>query len=318
MTYKKNTMRKTFVKTIEKLFDEDPKVVLFLGDIGAFLLRKIKDKYPDRFFNVGISEAAMISAAAGMALDGWKPFAYTITPFITSRVFDQIRVGVGCHSANVKIVGIGSGVSYSSLGATHHSIEDIAIMRTIPGMRIFTPENAEGTEKTLREAARIDGPTYIRLTLNLPEQTENQTNNNKFADYRIARRGNSQVVIISFGETVKESLLAEERLTKKGIDPTVVGINTIKPLNKEIINIISKAKYLFTVEEHSVIGGLGSVIAELVAELPAGTKPMLTRIGIDDKYLDIYGHKQELYQYLGLDGESIYRKVLQKCKKRQK
>lgn len=311
-------MRKTFVKTMEKLFEEDPKVVLFLSDIGAFLLRKIKDKYPDRFFNVGISEAAMISAASGMALDGWKPFAYTITPFITSRCFDQIRVGVGCHNANVKIVGVGSGVSYSPLGATHHSIEDIAIMRTIPGMRIFTPENAEGTESAIREAARVTGPAYIRLTLNLPEEVNKQTTSKKFTDYRIVRRGNNQVVIISFGETVKESLLASEKLKKKGKNPTVLGINSIKPLSKEITNIISRAKYLFTVEEHSIIGGLGSAIAELVAELPAGTKPELTRIGINDKYLDIYGHKQEVYQYLGLDGVSIYRKVIKVCKRRQK
>ena len=311
-------MRKTFVKTLEKLFEEDPKVVLFLGDIGAFLLRNIKDSYPDRFFNVGISEAAMISAAAGMALDGWKPFAYTITPFITSRVFDQVRVGIGYHNANVKIVGVGSGVSYSPLGATHHSIEDVAIMRTIPGMRIFTPENAEGTEKAIREAAQVAGPAYIRLTLNLPEEANSQTTGKKFTDYRIAHKGNNRVVIISFGETVKESLLASEQLKEKGINPTVVCVNVIKPLTKEVVDIISKAKYLFTVEEHSVIGGLGSAIAELIAELPAGTKPGLTRIGINDKYLDIYGHKDEVYQYLGLYGVSIYRKVLQVCKRYQK
>lgn len=311
-------MRKTFVSTIEKLFDEDPKVVLFLGDIGAFLLRNLRDKYPERFFNVGISEAAMISAAAGMALDGWKPVAYTITPFITSRVFDQIRVGVGCHNANVKIVGIGSGVTYSPLGSTHHSIEDIAIMRTIPGMRIFTPDSAKETESALREAIRVNGPAYIRLTQNLPEEPINKQAGKNFTDYEMIRKGKSGILIISFGDTVKESLLASNELEKKSLNPTVISMHCLKPLSESISKVIGKAKCIFTVEEHSIIGGLGSAVAEIVAELPAGKKPKLTRIGINDKYLDIQGHKQELFQYLGLDGLSIYKKVLHVCKKRQK
>ncbi|MBU1970637.1 transketolase, partial [Patescibacteria group bacterium] len=250
-------MRKTFVKTLEELFDQDPKVVLFLGDIGAFLLRNIKQKHPRRFINVGISEAAMMSAAAGMALDGWKPFVYTITPFVTARCFDQIRVGVGYHHANVKIVGVGSGISYSPLGATHHSFEDTSIMRTIPGITILAPDSPSGTAKAVWQAAKIQGPVYLRLTLNLSDENR-PGKSKKFKAMEVIKHG-SRVILVSYGETVKECVLAAEKLEAKGIYPTVISINLIKPLSKKLISIISSssADYIFSVEEHGIIGGLG-------------------------------------------------------------
>jgi transketolase len=308
-------MRKAFVKTIEQLFNDDPKVVLFLGDIGAFLMRNIREKYPERFFNVGISEAAMMSAAAGMALDGWKPFVYTITPFVTARCFDQIRVGVGCHHANVKIVGIGSGLSYSPLGTTHHSLEDLAIMKTIPGMRIYTPRDSKGTVNAVVEAARVDGPAYIRLTLNLAEQPEESKKSETFQDIETVHQGGNKIVIFSYGETVEESSKACEKLEKVGIKPTLIAVNSLKPLNKKIGDTVRKAKHIFVVEEHSVIGGLGSSIAEVIAELPLGTKPQLARIGVNDSYVGVYGKKTDLYKYVGLDSTSIYQKVTKACKK---
>lgn len=306
-------MRKAFVNTMEILFEENPKVVLFLGDIGAYLLRNVRDKHPNRFFNVGISEAAMMSAASGMALDGWIPFVYTITPFITSRCFDQIRIGVGFHNANVKIVGIGSGVSYSMLGSTHHSIEDNAIMRTVPGMHILTPKDSTGAANAIKHAAAISGPVYIRLTANLPYPSEGSTNS-KFNDFEVIQKG-KVVVIFSYGETTLECLQACEKLKDFGINPTLVNVNKFKPLSKTVVKLLKDAKYLFSVEEHSTIGGLGSAIAELVAEMPTGIKPQLTRIGVKDEFLEDYGHKHELYLRIGLDSTSIFKKIKNKCTK---
>lgn len=309
-------MRKAFIKTIGQLFDEDPKVVLFLGDIGAFLLRNVREKYPDRVINAGISEAAMMSAAAAMGMDGWKVFVYTITPFVTVRCLDQIRVGVGYHNANVKIVGVGGGVSYSALGATHHSIEDLAVMRCIPGMRILAPDNSNSTAQAMRKAVATYGPVYIRLTLNTPDQLDDKIKR-PFKDFEILATG-TQVLILSYGETLKECLLAREELKKQNIVPTVVNVASIKPLAKNIVPLVGKADYVFTIEEHSIIGGLGSVIAELIAELPNGKKPTLTRIGIRDKFVEYQGHKHQLYKKLGLDARSIARKVSLVCKKVKK
>ena len=304
-------MRKAFVNSIEEVFEENNRAVLLIGDIGAYLVRNIQEKYPKRVLNLGIAEANMMGIAVGMALEGWVPFVYTITPFITSRCFDQIRVGVGYHEANVKIIGVGSGISYSTLGSTHHSIEDISLMRSVPGMTIISPmDSAEATAAILVAATHL-GPVYVRLTLNVDPYFSGIVGQTFSLGKATVLKEGSDIALISTGEITREVLIATDLLEDKfGISVCVINMSTIKPLDTNIINkSIREAKAIFTIEEHSVLGGLGSAVSEVIAESKVQEKPLFLRIGLEDSYVRKYGSRSQLLQYAGLDGNSIYGKI---------
>lgn len=304
-------MRKAFVSAISDIMDSDDKVLLLIGDIGAYLLRDITAKYPERVINMGIAEAGMMSAAVGLALEGWTPFVYTITPFVTARAYDQIRAGVGYHEANVKIVGVGSGLSYSALGGTHHSIEDIAMMRSIPGMTIVSPADGPETISATKAVSKIKGPVYLRLMLNVEPLEIPKRKEFKLGKAEIFSIG-KDLTIIATGELVKEALEVKRLLKQEKVDVGVINLSTIKPLDKNSIEkAMSKSKLIFTLEEHNVIGGLGSAISEVIAESKTKTKPRLVKLGIQDKFTNKYGHKHELYEYLKLDAYSL-KKIISK------
>ena len=304
-------MRSAFVKSIAEVMETNSKVVLLIADIGAYLLRDVKSRFPERFINVGIAEANMINMAVGLSMDGWIPFVYTITPFVTSRSYDQIRVGVGYNGGDVKIVGIGSGISYAGLGGTHHSIEDIAIMRAIPGMTIVSPSDGVETGEAVRAVAFHQGPVYLRLMLNAPALDIVYEKPFAIGKSRVVRGpAESEITILVTGELLGEVLLVSDMLTNEGIGVRVVNVSTIKPLDLDVVRQALESKYIFTVEEHSVIGGLGSAIAEALFDINKTWKmPMLTRIGINDQIVRKYGHKHELYSYLGLDSEGIHKQI---------
>jgi len=302
-------MRRAFVKSIGEIMQKDKKVVLMIGDIGAYLLREVTAKYPDRVFNMGASEAAMMSAASGMALDGWTPFVYTITPFITSRCYDQIRVGVGYHDTNVKIIGVGSGVSYAALGGTHHSLEDIAIMRAIPNMSVLVPSDSTETSEICLTAAKHKGPCYIRLQLNVDPVDVKYSSAFKIGKARIVKRG-GDVTLFAVGDMLKEALTTSEMLGEDGVSTTVINVSSIKPLDKKaILKNVEGAKAVFTIEEHNIIGGLGSTISEVIAESNVSNRPLFKIIGVNDTYVDIHGKKSDLLQKFGLDAKGIYKTI---------
>jgi transketolase len=302
-------MRNSFVKAAGEIFESNDKTVLLLGDIGAFLLKDIKEKYPNRFYNMGAAEAAMMSVAVGMALDGWIPFVYTITPFVTSRCFDQIRVGAGYHNANVKIVGVGSGVSYGSLGSTHHSIEDLALMRSVPNMTVLSPSDGPETAKATKAAAEHVGPVYLRLGLKVPDLPREGGVNFKIGRAEVIKSTRT-VAIISTGDLVRESLGAAEMLEKEGVNVVVVNVSTIKPLDTTTLgNVLSNSYAAVTVEEHSIYGGLGSAVSEIVSKMDPVNRPRFEIMGIEDKFLDKYGKRDQVLKYLGLDSVGIYEKI---------
>lgn len=308
-------MRKAFVLAISEILGANEKALLLIGDIGAYLLRDVTAKHPSRVINMGIAEAGMMSAAVGLALEGWVPFVYTITPFVTARAYDQIRAGVGYHEANVKIVGVGSGLSYGALGGTHHSIEDIAMMRSIPGMTVISPSDGPETIQATKATANHFGPVYLRLMLNV-EPLVTDTKRQKFKIGQAEKLSDGKdLTIIATGELVREAVETKAMLQKDGIYASVINMSTIKPIDKKIIESeMGKTSIIFTIEEHNVIGGLGSAISEVISESKHKIKPRLVRLGIQDKFTNKYGHKHELYEYLHLDSHSLYKKIKKEIK----
>ena len=290
-------MRRAFVDSIQKAAAENDRVVLLIGDIGAYLLRDFKKSFPNRLLNMGIAEANMMSAAVGLAMSDWIPFVYTITPFVTARCYDQIRVGVGYHNANVKIVGVGSGISYSALGSTHHSLEDIALMRSIPGMTILSPADGKETAEAVQAAAHHLGPVYIRLMLNVEP-----------LDFHSSEEGND-ITIIATGELLREVIKASDLLKADGISVRILNIQTVKPLDKYgIVRAVRETKAIFTVEEHNIIGGLGSAVAEVIAE-EKGSRVLFKRLGFKDVFCRDYGDKDYLLEQYGLSAAAIVKEV---------
>lgn len=296
-------MRRAFVEAIDEIFAKYDNAILIIGDIGSYMLRNVSAKYPDRIINAGIAEANMMSVAAGMALEGFLPFVYTITPFVTSRCYDQIRVGVGYNGANVKIIGIGSGVSYGVLGATHHSVEDIALMSAIPNMTVISPSDGVETKQAMLAMAEAHGPAYIRLMLNVDEMKIENREPFNIGKAQILKPG-KDAFLIATGQLVGETLKAAELLEKENINVGVVNMSTLKPIDADtLVALATTASDFYTIEEHNHTNGLGAIVAMIIAE--KGLPVNLTTIGLPDEFIKQYGHKEELYKDFGLDAAGI-------------
>jgi len=301
--------RGVFGQAILSLAEKKQDLMVLSADLGnSSGLDRFKTTYPDKFINVGIAEQNMIGVAAGLAKGGFVVFATSFAPFISMRSSEQIRMNLGYMNLNVKAVAIGSGVSMGFLGVSHYGIEDVAIMRAIPNLVVVAPADCAEIVKTVYAAADYDGPMYIRLTgaaSNPPVYKE---------DYKfelgkaITLREGADVTIIASGTMVYESLEAAKALEEKGISATVVNMHTIKPLDTSVIDkAVSSSKVIATVEEHSVIGGLGSAVAEYKASF-AGAPPQLI-IGLPDNYGKAGDYRYLLEKY-GLTGQQIAQKIM--------
>ena len=301
-------MRNAFADELTKLAQENDKVVLLSGDIGNKLFDNFKKIDERRFYNCGVAEANMMGVAAGMALSGLRPVIYTITPFTTTRCFEQIRVDVCYHKAPVVIVGTGSGLSYAELGPTHHSLEDMAILRTLPGMSVLAPCDATELRLALRAAMRHDGPVYIRIG-----KKGEPTIHTQSPDFRIGKaiivRPGSDVALIAAGTIMPEVLKAVEMLADRGISAEVVSFHSIKPLDQAYLEqACSRFKLLATVEEHGCIGGLGGAVAEWSA--PRRTVPVQISFGTSDEFMHEVGSQDYARKKFGLTASNIADKVL--------
>jgi transketolase len=255
-------MRNAFAEEVTKLASENSKVVMLSGDIGNKLFDDFKKVDSSRFYNCGIAEANMMGVAAGMALSGLRPIVYTITPFTTTRCFEQIRVDVCYHKAPVIIVGTGSGLSYAELGPTHHSLEDLAILRTLPGMRVVAPCDANELRSILRVALQEDGPTYIRIGKK-GERIVYDTPPRVEIGKSIIIRSGIDICIACSGTLMDEVLQTADMLMEKNISAEIVSMHSVKPLDVDYLNVASQRfKLLVTVEEHGLIGGLAGAVAE--------------------------------------------------------
>jgi transketolase len=303
-------MRNAFATEITELAVRDKRVVLLSGDIGNQLFDTYKECFPDRFLNCGVAEANMIAVSAGMALCGLRPVAYTITPFVTTRCLEQIRVDICYQNVPVVIVGVGSGLSYASLNATHHSCEDIAFMRVLPNMTVICPGDPVEVREALRAAFYHRGPIYLRLGKKGEPIVHKQPPEFTIGKAIVVRKG-GDVCLISTGNMLPVAMLAAEELGNKGISAQVVSFHTVKPMDEELLGeVFSRFAVVVTVEEHSRLGGLGGSIAEWLADQPP-QKARLCCIGTADEFLHEAGEQDYAREHFGLTPEKIAQKTLQ-------
>lgn len=298
-------MRNAFAAELTKLGDEDPRVVMLSGDIGNRLFDKFKARHPARFFNCGVAEANMMGVAAGMAINGLRPVAYTITPFVTTRCLEQIRTDVCYHEAPVTIVAVGAGLAYSGLGPTHHACEDIAFLRAIPNMVVICPGDALEVRAALRAAMAQDAPVYIRMG----KKGEPVIHAGPLEDFAIGRaitvREGSDVCLLSTGNMLPEAIEAALRLSDTGISARVVSFHMVKPLDETCLaEAFGRFALVATIEEHSLIGGFGAAVAEWLIDHGTGADK-LVRFGTPDAFFKKSGEQEFARETLGLTGVQI-------------
>lgn len=299
--------REGYGNTLAELGKEDKDIVVLDADLAAATKTNIFMKeFPDRHINCGIAEANMAGIAAGLASCGKKPFMSTFAMFVAGRAYEQIRSSIGYPGLNVKIGATHAGISVGEDGATHQCNEDIALMRSIPGMVIINPSDDIEARAAVRAAYEYYGPVYMRFgRLAVPVFNDRKDYKFELGKGIVLREG-KDLTLFATGLCVVEALYAAEMLEKDGIDAEIINIHTIKPLDEELVAAsAAKTGRVFTVEEHSVIGGLGSAVCEALSE-KCPTK--VTRIGMNDVFGES-GPALELLHKYGLDAEGIYRKI---------
>ncbi len=300
-------MRNAFADEMTNLAKTDPRLVLLSGDIGNKLFDRFKEVDAARFYNCGVAEANMMGVASGMALCGLRPFVYTITPFTTTRCFEQIRVDVCYHHVPVVIVGTGSGLSYAELGPTHHSLEDMAILRTLPGMRVLAPCDVTELRLALRAVLEDDSPAYIRIGKKGEPAVHTETPPFRIGEAIVVRKG-SDVALLCAGNMMSDTLVAADKLAEMGISAEVVSFHTVKPLDSNYLqDAASRFRLLATVEEHSRIGGFGSAVGEWCV----ANNKMVPKIsfGTDDAFMHEVGSQQYARNKFGLTSGKIADRV---------
>lgn len=303
---KKIATRQSYGEALKELGKENNKVVVLDADLSTATKTELfAREFPNRFFDIGIAEQDMISTAAGFAACGKIPYASTFAVFAAGRAYDQIRNSVCYPKLNVKICATHAGITVGEDGASHQMIEDIAMMRTMPNLQVFSPSDDIQTKYIIKEISKIDGPCYVRLSrLGTPViYNENET----FEIGKAKQIGEgTDATIFATGVCVSEALKAKEDLEKQGINVRVVDVFSIKPLDKElIVKCAKETDKIITVEDHSVVGGLGSAICEVLSE-EYPTK--VTRLGINDSF-GKSGKAEELMKYFGIDAESIIKAI---------
>lgn len=290
-----------------ELPEVNAKAVVLTSDLCFFSgLERFKKAFPQRLYNVGIAEQNMVGVAAGFAAEGFVPFATTYASFAASRCLDQVRVNMGYMGLNIKLVGLTAGLSVGILGATHISIEDIAVMRSIPGMTVLSPADCTETVKATFAAAAHKGPVYLRLTGEMGNPPVYAQDYEFEIGRAIRLRDGEDISILATGSMVHIALKVADLLEQDHISCQVVDMHTIKPMDATAVDEAAKCRRLVTLEEHSIIGGLGGSVAEIIAD--KGYQVKLLRLGINDRFSRAASYKSLLDHY-GLTVEKVFAKI---------
>lgn len=301
-------MRDTFVHTLVELAQKDKRIELVTGDLGFGVLKPFWEQCPDQFTNAGIAEQNMTSLAAGMALEGKIVFTYSIGNFPTLRCLEQIRNDCAYHKANVKVVCVGGGFAYGSLGMSHHATEDIAVLRALPDVAVVCPADLVEAQEAVKAIVDYPGTVYLRLGRGGEKRIHQQVKDFKIGKAIKVREG-KDIAIISTGAIFDEVQDTIALLEPNGINPTVYTFPTVKPIDKEtILDLAHSHKMIVTCEEHNLSGGFGSAVAEVIAT--ENVKTRLLTIGLSDTYTQAVGSQKYLRKLNGLDAESIVRRIL--------
>ena len=305
-------MRTLFQKKITSLAKKRDDIVLLSGDIGNKMFDDFKQIAPERFINCGIAEASMMSVAGGLALSGLRPVVYTITPFVTARCFEQAKISVGYHEANVVIIGTGSGLSYAELGATHHSLDDISIMGSIPNMRVLAPCDPNQLGFYLDEALNLNGPTYIRIGKKGEPIITSEISEIRIGKSNIIKEGND-ILILGIGPIINEALLAVEKLksvSQKSI--AIAEMSSIKPMDEIFLKEMVKRNFKtwITLEEHGFVGGMGIRINNWLFKNDSSKTIKTINLNTPDQFIHTLGKQNFLRKELNIDESFIYNKLL--------
>lgn len=304
-------MRDTFVRTLVELAKKDKSIELITGDLGFGVLKPFWEQCPDQFTNAGIAEQNMTSMAAGMAMEGKNVFTYSIGNFPTLRCLEQIRNDCAYHQANVTVVCIGGGFVYGSLGMSHQATEDLAILRALPDVVVMAPADLVEAEECTKALAKHKGTAYLRLGRGGEKRIHEKIENFQIGK-AIKVHDGERVAIFSTGAIFEEVTDAYEELKKQGYNPAVYTFPTIKPVDKEVIeSVVKNYELIATVEEHNIVGGFGSAVAEEMAEMK-DKKARLLRIGLNDEYSVRVGNQKYLRKQYGIDNSAIVKKIV-KC-----
>lgn len=299
-------MRTAYLETLFELASRDKNVFALISDNGAIVYDKYRKYLSNQYFNLGISEQNMLGIAAGMANCGKIPFAYTIGAFLAYRALEFIRNDICLQNMNVKIVGTGAGMVYSALGPTHHSTEDLGCIRSLPNLTILSPASPIEVKKATKAAYEYDGPVYLRLGTNREQEIYEEDYLFEIGRGVTVREG-KDISLIGTGSIVKDILDIADMLKEEGIDAKVINMHTIKPIDKTIIlREIQKTGKLITIEDHNMIGGLGSAVAEIVSE--AGQKVLFKRLGLK-KFSMGYGTYEQVKEMNGIGKERVLSEV---------
>lgn len=275
-------MRNAFIRALTEAAVADERIVFLTADLGFKLFDDFARRCPGRFFNVGVAEANMAGVAAGLALEGKKPFIYSIVPFATLRCFEQLRNDIAYHGADVTVVGVGGGFSYGQNGATHHALEDVALLRLLPGMTVVAPGDPAETEAAVRALARHRGPAYLRLG-RAGEPAVHPGRVEIELGKALQLREGRDVALLATGNMVATAARVAELLAARGLTCRVLSVHTVKPLDVEAVaRAARETRLLATLEEHGLMGGLGSAVAEWLAE--SGSFVRLKRFGAQDRF----------------------------------
>lgn len=303
-------MRTAFVDTLKELAQKDKNLWLLTGDLGFSVFEDYIEKFPKQYLNMGVSEQNMIGVASGLALSGKTVFAYSIIPFITLRPLEHVRNDICMQGANVKLVGVGSGFSYGQLGPTHHSIEDIAVMRSLPNMVVVCPGDPWEVEMATKAVYKTKSPAYLRLGKKGEPRLHGRRAKFILGRGIVMQEGND-LVIIACGSMLESAKQVTSELGQRGFSARLISMHTVKPLDaKLVLQSAVETGAVFTIEEHSTIGGLGSAVAQILME--NGLMCKFHSFGVGDKYTKMAGTQEFLRKINGLSVGEIIRVILDK------
>lgn len=299
-------MRKAFVDTLLDLAAADPAVMLVSGDLGFGVFEPYITRCPGQFLNAGLTEQAMTSLAAGLALEGRRVFTYSIGNFPSLRALEQLRNDVAYHQLSVTAVSVGAGFAYGSAGVTHHATEDLTAVRALPNVTVFSPGCPVEASAATRAAYALGGPAYLRLGKGGEPPLHDRLPADIFHIQPL--REGQDICVLATGAIAEQALAAADLLALQGVSVSVCSVPTVKPLDAKTLSCLAKGhRHIVTVEEHNLSGGFGSAVLEALSDLNQ-TIPV-TRIGIPDCYADVAGSQQYLRQRYGIDAEAIAARI---------
>lgn len=298
-------MRKACLNEIYKLAKQDERVIFLGSDIGAGTLAQFQKEMPERYFMEGVCEANIVGMMSGLAMNDKIPYLNTIAVFLTRRCYEQIMLDAAMHNLKIRLIGSGGGLVYAPLGPTHLAFEDISLMRSIPNMTIVAPCDAEEMKRLMPQTLDHQGPMYIRLAKG-GEQVVSSPDKEFKIGKAILMHDGKDILVVTTGIVLKLALEAAEELKSKGIGLKILHIHTVKPLDCEaFMNAAAGVKAIITVEENSVVGGLGSAISEITAEACFSPAKKFLRIGLPDVFPLRYGSQEKLMESYGVTKDSI-------------